>query len=145
MRNKHRAVALAFQATINGRTIQGENMIATMLANQSQRFNVKPVDASQKDSTATLSNVVYSSADPANLLATADPAQTNANGVILAGQGTPNVGIVVTAKATATEPDGKTTEVIVGSITIVLTPPLPPPPPPPAAALVFVPVGSPTP
>ncbi|MES2136983.1 MAG: hypothetical protein V4502_07995 [Pseudomonadota bacterium] len=122
-------------------------MIFQMLANQSQRFNVKPVDASQADSPATLSNVVYSSADPVNLVATPDTDPANVNGVILAGQGNANVGIVVTAKATATEPDGKTTEVIVGSITIVLTPVAPPPPPPPApaAALVFVPIGSPTP
>lgn len=123
-------------------------MTFTMKGNQSQRFGLVPVLADGvTPSQATLSNVSFTSSNPTDLVVTPDTDPTNPGGCICGGQGNEDVGVVVTAQATATEPDGTTTEVIVGAITIILTPVAPPPPPPPsvAAALVFVPLGAPTP
>ena len=113
-------------------------MTFTMLANQSVSAIGSPVlaqlDANGNPipSKATLSNAVYASSDETVFTVAADPNVTN--GAIVTGVAAGSA--TLTEKATATEPDGTTTEVITGSATIVLTA-VAPPPPPPAAALVF--------
>lgn len=99
------------------------------------------VDASGNpiSSSATLSNVNYTSSDPTVFTVAADPGRPN--GAIITGVGPGTA--TLTETATATEPDGTTTEQIQGVATIVLTA-APPPPPPPAASIVFT-FGTPTP
>lgn len=100
-----------------------------------------PIDATGALSPAQLSNGVYQSSDPAVFTVTNDP---NApGGAIITAVGNPapgsSVSATLTESATATEPDGSTTENITGSATIILaTAVQPPPPPAPAAAIQFV-------
>ncbi len=88
-------------------------------------------------SKATLSGVVYTSSDPTIFTVAPDP--NVLNGAILTAVAQPAPGTTTSATltetATATEPDGTTTEQISGVATIVLAAPAPVEPP--AAALVF--------
>jgi len=88
-------------------------------------------------SKATLSNAVYTSSDSTVFTVAADPATPN--GAILTAVANPPAGTTASATltetATATEPDGTTTEVITGVATVILSAPVVPPAP--AAALVF--------
>ena len=106
-------------------------MTFTMLPTQNVSAVVSPVQADgTTPSLATLSAQSYTSSDPSVLTAVQDP--TNPNAVIVTGLGVAGSAIV-TATATATEPDGTTTEVITGAVTVILAVP----PPAPAAALIF--------
>ncbi len=109
----------------------------TMLASQKVSVLGSPVTA-QVDpsgnavaSTATLSNVQYSSSDPAIFTVSPDPAVPN--GAIVTGVAAGTA--TLTETATATEPDGVTTEQIQGVATIILT--SLPVPVPVAAAIEF--------
>lgn len=113
----------------------------SMLATQKVTVIGNPITA-QVDSngvaipsSATLSNVSYTSSDPTIFTVTVDP--NSPNGAIITGLGVGTA--TLTETATATEPDGTTTEQLQGVATIVLTaaPPPPPPPPPVAASLAF--------
>lgn len=90
-------------------------------------------------SKATLSSVSYSSSDSTVFTVAADPNTPNGAIITAVGVGT----ATLTEVATATEPDGSTTEKIQGVATIVITI-APPPPPPPAASIVFT-FGTPSP
>lgn len=128
------AVSLAFSFSFTDFSIQGENMTATMLPTDTKRSTVSPVMADGvTPSTATLSAISFTSSDPT--IATATPDTTNPATVVLTGLGKPGT-VIITSSATATEPDGTTTEVITGSLTLILAVP----PPAPAAALVFSPL-----
>lgn len=104
----------------------------SMLSTQRVSVIGSPVNASGDASSATLSNVTYSSSDSTVFTVSADP--STPNGAIITGIGVGTA--TLTEAATATEPDGTTTETIQGVATIVLTA-APPPPPPVAASLVF--------
>ena len=88
-------------------------------------------------SSAKLSSPSYASADSTVFTVAPDPATPN--GAILTAVGNPapgtSISALLTETATATEPDGKTTEVITGTATVVLSTPAAPPAA--AAALVF--------
>lgn len=88
-------------------------------------------------SRATLSSVVYTSSDSTVFTVAPDP--NVPNGAIITAVANPPAGTTVSATltetATATEPDGTTTESITGVATIILS--APPVVPPVAAALVF--------
>lgn len=88
-------------------------------------------------SKATLSSQAYASSDPAVFTVAADPATPG--GAIITAVANPAQGAsasaTLTETATATEPDGTTTEIIQGVATIILNGP--PVVIPPAAALVF--------
>ena len=112
-------------------------MTCTMLPAQQVSAVVSPVLADgTTPSQATLSAQVYTSSDSTILTAVQDP--TNPNAVIVTGLGLAGTAIV-TATATATEPDGVTTEVITGAVTVILAGAAPSV----AAALVFA-FGTPT-
>ncbi len=104
----------------------------TMLATQKVSVIGSPVDANGNPSGATLSSTTYTSSDPSVFTVDADPATPN--GAIITGVAAGTA--TLTETATATEPDGTTTETVQGVATIVLTT-APPPPPPVAASLVF--------
>lgn len=113
--------------------ITGENVTFSMLATEKVTVIGSPVIADgQTPSAAVLSAVLYTSSDPAIFIVTPDPAVPN--GAIITGVAAGTA--TLTETATATEPDGTTTESIQGVATIVLTV-APPPPPPPAASIVF--------
>lgn len=96
---------------------------------QSVSFTVSPVDAQGNPSHATLSAVSFASADPTVFTVVPDPNTPNGGIVTAVGAGS----AVITATATATEPDGVTTEQVSGTDTVnVLSTP-----PPPAAGLSF--------
>ena len=120
------------------------NMPATLNPGQTVSFTVAPVNAQGGPSTATLSNLSFATSDATVFSVAPDP--NNANGGIVTAL-TPAVtpdAAVLTASATATEPDGVTTESITGSdtVTVVTTPP--PPPPPPVAASLAITFGTPS-
>lgn len=104
----------------------------TMLATQSVQVTGSPVDVSGNPSKAVLSNQTYSSSDPSIFTVAPDPAVPG--GAIITGVAAGTATLLETA--TATEPDGTTTEKIQGVATIVLTT-APPPPPPVAASIAF--------
>lgn len=108
-------------------------MTQTMLPTDTKRSTVFPVKADGTPSTATLSNISFSSSD--TTLATVAPDPTNPATVVITGLGKPGT-VIVTANATGTEPDGTTTEPLIGALTVILAVP----PPAPAAALVFSPL-----
>ena len=83
-------------------------------------------------SLATLSSTSYTSSDPT--VFTVAPSTSVPNGAVITVVGPGSA--TLTETATATEPDGKTTEQIQGVATIVVNA-APPPPPPPAASLVL--------
>lgn len=101
---------------------------------------VSPVDAQGNPSKATLSNLTVNGSDP-NVTIALDP--NTPNGVIVTTAPAANFPVlpdaaVVTASATATEPDGATVEFISGQDTVTVQGTTPPPPPPAvAASLVF--------
>ena len=106
-------------------------MTFTMLPTEHVSAVISPVQADgTTPSLAVLSAQTYTSSDPTVLTAVQDP--TNPSAVIITGLGVAGSAIV-TATATATEPDGTTTEVISGAVTVILAVP----PPAPAAALIF--------
>jgi len=122
-RHRHRAKQLAFTIAYNQITVRGVNMTFTMLPTQNVTAVVSPVLADGvTPSLATLSGVSYTSSDATVLTAVADT--VNPNAVVITGLG---------VAGSATEPDGTTTEVILGVVTVILAVP----PPAPAAALVF--------
>ena len=106
-------------------------MTFTMLPTQHVSAVVTPVLADGVTiSKATLSSLQFVSSDPAVLTAVPDP--TTPNSVLITGLG--NAGSAnVTVTATATEPDGVTTETITGVVTVILSVV----PAAPAAALTF--------
>jgi hypothetical protein len=83
-------------------------------------------------SQATLSGCSYTSSDPT--VFTVAPSATVPNGAVITVVGPGSAALTETA--TATEPNGTTTEQIQGVATIVVAA-APPPPLPPAASLVF--------
>lgn len=98
-----------------------------------------PVIADGKTpSAAKLSNTAYTTSDPTVFTVADDPAVAGGAIVTLVGPGS----ATLTETATATEPDGTTTEQIQGVATIIVSM-VPPPPPPPAASIVFT-FGTPT-
>lgn len=146
--HKHRAKSLEFTFSweCDGRKfkLKGEcmqfSMVATNTAGNPSTVSVvgSPVTA-QVDSAgnpipskATLTATNYASSDPTVFTVAVDPNTPNGAIITSVGPGT----ATLTETATATEPDGKTTEQIQGVATIILTA-APPPPPPPAASLVF--------
>ena len=96
-----------------------------------------PVKADGTPSKAALSGVSYSSSDSSVFTVAPDP--KTPNGAIITAVANPPAGTTASATltetATATEPDGTTTEKIQGVATIILTAVVVPPPP--AAAIVF--------
>ena len=93
-------------------------MTFTMLPTQQVSAVVSPVLADgTTPSQATLSAQSFTVSDPTVMTAVQDP--TNPNAVIVTGLGVAGSAIV-TASATATEPDGVTTEVITGAATVIL-------------------------
>lgn len=111
----------------------GENVTFSMLATQKVSVIGSPVLADGlTPSAAVLSAFIYTSSDPTVFTVTPDP--NVAGGAIITGVSAGTA--TLTETATATEPDGTTTESVQGVATIVLTS-APPPPPPPAASIVF--------
>jgi hypothetical protein len=94
-----------------------------------------PLKADGTPSTAILSNCVYTSSDPTVFTVAPDPSTPN-GAIITAVNLSADVSATLTEMATATEPDGTTTESIQGVATIILTV-APPPPPAPAASIGF--------
>jgi hypothetical protein len=134
------AHGIRFTIKADSFTFSGGNMTFSMLATQTVSVIGSPVQADGvTPSAATLSNTTYTSSDSTIFTVAADPATPN--GAIITGVAAGTA--TLTETATATEPDGTTTEQIQGVATIVLTT-APPPPPPPAASLVFT-FGTPTP
>lgn len=118
-----------------------KRMAFTMRQDQSVSVIGSPVDASGNPSKATLSLVNYGSSDTTVFTVAPDPNTPNGAIIKAVGPGT----ATLDEKATATEPDGKTTEIIEGQVVITITAvPPPPPPPAPAASIVFT-FGVPTP
>lgn len=114
-------------------------MTFSMLATQSVSVIGSPVIADGvTPSKATLTNTTYTSSDPTVFTVAVDP--NTPNGAIVTGVAAGTA--TLTETATATEPDGTTTEQVQGVATIVLTATIPPTPP--AASLVFT-FGTPTP
>ena len=109
-------------------------MQATNAAGNPAKVTVigSPVDANGNPSGAKLSSVSYTSSDPTVFTVAPDPTVPNGAVITAVAPGS----ATLTESATATEPDGTTTETIQGVATIILTA-APPPPPPPAAGLVF--------
>lgn len=125
--HRHRAhhLRLTFKWR-NGISIQGDHIVISepLTVGFSVQVSGSPVQADgTTPSTATLSNVTYTSSDPTVFTVAPDP--TVAGGGIVAAIGAGSA--TLTESATATEPDGSTTEVITGSATIVVTPVIPTP------------------
>jgi hypothetical protein len=130
-----RARSLVFTILFQGLKVEGENMTFTMSpinaagAASTVSVVVSPVKADATPSLATLSGISFTSSDPTVFSVASDPATPNGGIVTAVANGT----AILTSTATATEPDGTTTEVITGAVTVVIATP----PPAPAAALVF--------
>lgn len=121
-------------------------MQTTLVVGQSVPIIGTPVIADGvTPSRATLSNQQYTSSDPTIFTVAADPSTPGGAIITSVAAATPSGArsATLTETATATEPDGTTTEVIQGVMTVVVND-APPPPPPPAASIVFT-VGTPTP
>jgi hypothetical protein len=113
------------------------SMPVTLIAGQKVSFTVSPLDAQGNPSQATLSALSFLSSDMTVFGVTPDPA--NANGGIVQSATTLPNGLAtdaatLTASATATEPDGTTTEQVSGVDTVTVNAAAPPPPPPPPVA-----------
>lgn len=108
-------------------------MTVTMLPTDTKRTTVSPVQADGPPSLAKLSNISFISSDPT--VFTVAPDSTNPATAVITGVGAGTA--ILTSEATATEPDGVTTEDITGALTVVLAVP---PPNTTAAALVFSPL-----
>lgn len=109
-----------------------ERMNFALQVGQSVSVIGTPLNASGQPSPATLSNQVYSSSDQTIFTVVPDP--STPGGAIITSVGAGSA--TLTETATATEPDGVTTEQIQGVATGVVTT-APPPPPPPAASIGF--------
>lgn len=115
-------------------TVQGEHMTFTMSpfkadgSPSSVPLTVAAVKADGTASKATISALTFTSGDGTVFTVAADPATPNGAIVTSVAAGT----AVLTFSATATEPDGVTTNSVTGSATVILAVP----PPAPAAALV---------
>lgn len=123
---RHHAHHLRFTFKWRGISIQGERLVISepLTVGFSVQVSGSPVQADgTTPSTATLSNVTYTTSDPAVFTVAPDP--TVAGGGIVAAVGAGSA--TLTESATATEPDGSTTEVITGSATVVVTPVIPTP------------------
>ncbi len=115
-------------------------MNVSLAPGQSVPFTVSPVIANGSPSNATLSKVSFTTDDAAVATVAADP--STPNGGILTATAAAVIAATTNlhATATATEPDGKTTEQIQGIIQVVIAQPVVAP----ATALVFT-FGTPTP
>ena len=113
----HRARHLALNFTWCNKSIKGQHMTFSMLANQSVPVIGSPVKADGSPSSATLSGVSYASSDPTVFSVAADP--NTPNGAIVTGVAAGTA--ILSESATATESDGVTQESITGSATIILT------------------------
>ena len=91
-----------------------------------------PVDVNGNSSQAALSGTSYVSSDLSVFTVAPDPNVPGGAIITAVAAGT----ATLTETATATEPDGVTTEQVQGVATIILTT-APPPPPAPAAAITF--------
>lgn len=123
---RHHAHHLRLSFKWRGISIQGDHIVISepLTVGFSVQVSGSPVQADgTTPSTATLSNVTYTSSDPTVFTVAPDP--TVAGGGIIAAIGAGSA--TLTETATATEPDGATTEVITGSATIVVTPVIPTP------------------
>lgn len=113
-------------------------MTSTMLPSSKASTTVSPVKADGSPSTATLGPITFTSSDSTIATVANDPA--NPLGAIVSSTALTGT-VILTGTAVATEPDGTTTETVVGSLTVIVATP----PPAPAAALVFtslVPIAS---
>ena len=131
-RHPRRARRLQFIFHAAGFYVEGENMQFTLQVGQSVNVIGSPVDINGSPSTAVLSGTSYSALDSTVFTVVPDP--NTPNGAIITAIGAGST--TLTETATATEPDGVTTETVQGVATIVVTA-VPPPPPPVAASLVF--------
>jgi len=123
---RHHAHRLLLTFKWRGISIQGDHLVISepLTVGFSVQVSGSPVQADgTTPSTATLSNVQYTSSDPTVFTVAPDP--TVAGGGIVAAIGAGSA--TLTETATATEPDGTTTEVITGSATVVVTPVIPTP------------------
>ena len=138
---ERRARHLAFEFHWRESTCKGQSMTFTMPplnasgAPSTVPVIGSPVKADGTPSRAALSGVSYSSSDSSVFTVAPDP--NVPNGAIITAVAVPPEGTTASATltetATATEPDGTTTEVVTGTATIILSVP----PAAPAAALVF--------
>jgi hypothetical protein len=138
---RQRPRRLSFEFSSRGIKSRGQFMTFTMpplnASDQPSTVTVigSPVKADGSKSTAVLSSPVYSSSDSTVFTVVPDP--NVPNGAIITAVANPpsatTASATLTEIATATEPDGTTTEKITGTATIILATP----PPAPAAALVF--------
>jgi hypothetical protein len=122
---------------------QETEMPVTLNPGQTVTFSVSPLNAQGGPSSATLSNLIFTSSDPTVFTVASDP--NNALGGIVTAL-TPAVtpdAAALTATALATEPDGVTTESISGTDTVTVVTVPPPPPPPPVAASLAITWGTP--
>jgi hypothetical protein len=135
----HRARKLKLVYTWNGITviIKGDLHMGIQFSQPGQTVSVvaTPLTAAGQPSLATLSLLSFTSSDPTLFTVALDP--TTPNGAILTAVG-PGVSgsATLTAEATATEPDGVTTEQISGTDTETYVGGVTPPPPV-AASLGF--------
>lgn len=107
-------------------------MQVNLQTNQKLTVLGSPVDINSNPSKALLSATQYVSSDPSVFTVADDPANPGGAIITSVGAGT----ATLTETATATEPDGVTTETIQGVATVIVTV-APPPPPPVAASIVF--------
>jgi hypothetical protein len=113
---------------------ENNSMPVQLTPGQTVGFTVAPLNAQGGASSATLSNLSFTTSDATVFTVAPDP--NNANGGIVTALN-PAVlpdAAAITATATATEPDGVTTETISGTDTVTVNSAAPPPPPPPVAA-----------
>lgn len=115
----------------NGKRIH--HMTSTMLPSSKASTTVSPVKAEGSPSTATLGPITFTLSDSTIATVANDPA--NPLGAIVTSTSVTGT-TILTGTAVATEPDGTTTETVVGSLTVIVATP----PPAPAAALVFTPL-----
>lgn len=108
--------------------------MVTLNPGQTVKFTVSPFDAHGNPSQATLSGLSFTSSDLTVFTVVPDPAVVNGGIVTALTPATLPDAAAITAQATATEPDGKTTETITGTDTVTVVSATPPPPPPPVAA-----------
>ena len=140
-RHKHRARHLVFSFSWCEISVRGKGNHMTfsgMTTGQVVAVVGSPIKADGTQSLAKLSNQAYQSSDPTVFTVAPDPATPG--GAIITLVGTPSaegISATLTETATATEPDGVTTEVITGSELITFLGGPPPPPPGVAASIVF--------
>lgn len=138
----HRADALKFffSTEIFRFSKEGEIMLVALKPGEVAKATIAPT-AQGKPSNATLSAIEFDSTDVSVFTVSPDPDVPNGCIITGVGSGTATSAQIL-AKATATEPDGKTTEQVSGKDDVTCE--LLPPPPPVADGLVFT-LTSPTP